>query len=178
MSTSNRDKLFLQATGLEAVAAWCEQPDRPTGMWGMVSAFDLRMRAAALRAQADVIRHDFLHPITVESNAHYAMSELTGLTWLELRDQEVLWFINRGRMRPTAHHGVGDTRLMTWSCQIHPCTFVSARYARGGSRNAKEAVRQHLRDKHDLIYPPPIRPSSHGVDRGPDPDASGEARQV
>lgn len=49
------ERLIAGAEALEEVARWSEQPDEPTGMPGVVSAFDLFMRAAAMRARADVL---------------------------------------------------------------------------------------------------------------------------
>lgn len=52
---TEQERLIAQAEILEDVARWSEQPDEPTGAFGVVSAFELVMRAAALRAQADVL---------------------------------------------------------------------------------------------------------------------------
>lgn len=52
---TERERLIAGAQALEDVARWSEQPDVPTGEHGVVSAFDLFMRAAALRARADVL---------------------------------------------------------------------------------------------------------------------------
>jgi hypothetical protein len=49
-----QERLYAGAEALEAVARWCEQPDEPTGAWGVLSANDLYLRAAAMRAEADV----------------------------------------------------------------------------------------------------------------------------
>lgn len=115
----------------------------------------LRETAVDVRRRRGHTDPTCLHPVTVESNAMHCMSLLTGLTWDELRDQEVLWFIYRGRMRPVAEPGPWDGPRMTWACQNRPCTYTSPWHGRGGSRLAKEAVRQHLRDKHDLMMPKP-----------------------
>lgn len=48
-------KMMAQAEILEVVAAWADQPDEPTGQRGMLTSQDLRMRAIALRVQADVL---------------------------------------------------------------------------------------------------------------------------
>ncbi len=52
---TEQERLRAGADVLDEVAHWSEQPDEPTGMYGVVSAFDLRMRAAALRTQAAVL---------------------------------------------------------------------------------------------------------------------------
>jgi hypothetical protein len=49
------DFLHAQADALEATADWADQPDSPTGCNGALTSMDLRMRAIALRVQADVL---------------------------------------------------------------------------------------------------------------------------
>jgi hypothetical protein len=53
---NERDKLLAQAEICDTLAAWCTQLDTPTGVPGYVSDQDLRLRAAALRAQAAIQR--------------------------------------------------------------------------------------------------------------------------
>lgn len=48
-------KMMAQAEILESVAAWADQPDEPTGRRGVLLSDDLRMRAIALRVQAEVL---------------------------------------------------------------------------------------------------------------------------
>lgn len=55
---SEYERLHAQAEILLVVAAWSEQPDEPTGTYGWVSSSDLKMRAAALRTEADVFYRD------------------------------------------------------------------------------------------------------------------------
>lgn len=52
---TQREVLIAQADILEEVAQWSEQPDKPTGSHGLITAEDLRLRAVALRVQADVL---------------------------------------------------------------------------------------------------------------------------
>lgn len=87
------------------------------------------------------------HPVTVEADMMTAISDMTGLTWDELADDEVIWFMLRG-MRPAPRP---FDKVISWHCQ-GSCQWVSPR-GRGGSRVLKEAVRQHLRDKHQLVRP-------------------------
>lgn len=47
------EKMRAGAEALDDAARWSEQPDMPSGVFGFVSANDLRMRAAAMRAVAD-----------------------------------------------------------------------------------------------------------------------------
>ena len=44
---------MIQAEILDEVAQWSEQPEEPTGWWGLLSSHDLRVCAAALRLEAD-----------------------------------------------------------------------------------------------------------------------------
>lgn len=60
MAMTKSERLIAGAEALEEVARWSEQP----GEHGVVSAFDLFMRAAALRAQADVLN---LERVSVEN---------------------------------------------------------------------------------------------------------------
>ena len=52
---TEKERLEAQADILEQVAKWSLQPDEPTGAHGLLSATDLMLRAAALRAEADVL---------------------------------------------------------------------------------------------------------------------------
>jgi hypothetical protein len=63
------ERLHAQAEILEKVLAWCVQPDVPTGRLGWVSATDLRMRAIALRTEADVMHAPQVPVITEEQAA-------------------------------------------------------------------------------------------------------------
>jgi len=87
------------------------------------------------------------HPVTVESDLMTAISRMTGLTWSELEDREVIWFLLQG-MRPVPRP---FDDVMSWYC-AGSCEWSSGR-GRGGSKQLKEAVRQHLRDKHGKVQP-------------------------
>lgn len=98
------------------------------------------------------------HPVVTESNLLYVVSQWTGLTWEELHDEELEWFMLQG-MHPTPV----DAHRMMWACWDCPPTPARGSepgrrgfktpYGRGGSRRLREAVRQHLRDKHGLVRP-------------------------
>ena len=87
------------------------------------------------------------HPVIVESDMLSAISNLTGLSWDELADREVIWFMLKG-MRPVPRSFLKG--VMSWHCQN--CEYISPS-GRGGSRALKESVRQHLKAKHNLVRP-------------------------
>ncbi|HLN78255.1 MAG TPA: hypothetical protein VK204_14495 [Nocardioidaceae bacterium] len=90
-----------------------------------------------------------LHPVVVDSDAMSAFSKITGLTWDELADVEVIWFMNRG-MKPEPRVGPYDSRVVFWRCfDPFGCGWVSP-IGGGGSSRLKQAVRQHLRDRHGI----------------------------
>lgn len=88
-----------------------------------------------------------LHPTVVDSDLMFGISVLTGLSWDEMSDPEVIWFLCRG-MRPIPRP---FDDVIEWRCQ-GSCQWFSPR-GKGGSKGLKEAVRQHLRDKHGLVQP-------------------------
>lgn len=55
VAMNERERLLAGADALEEAARWSEQPDEPTGCWAVLSAHDLYMRAAAKRAEAEVM---------------------------------------------------------------------------------------------------------------------------
>lgn len=52
---TEHDKLHGGADALEDMARWCQQPDYPSAVYGFCSAEELMLRAAAMRARADVL---------------------------------------------------------------------------------------------------------------------------
>lgn len=97
----------------------------------------------------------YRHPVRIESNLLYAISHLTGLTWNEMEDEEIIWFMLQG-LKPTPRRGPYDNNLsrMFWVCQIGPfpeiCEWTSG-IGYGGSKSIRDACRQHLRDKHGKV---------------------------
>ena len=92
-----------------------------------------------------------MHPVTMESNAISALSNLTGLEWHEINDHEIIWFMLRG-MRPVPRVGPYDGKAMKWECRKPGvvCGYVSP-WGRADSHVMRESVRQHLRDRHQEV---------------------------
>lgn len=95
----------------------------------------------------------YRHPVTTESNLLYAISQLTGLTYREMEDEEIIWFLLQG-LRPVVREGPRDGKAMFWLCQIgvrpEVCEWTSGT-GHGGSSPIRQACRQHLRDKHQKV---------------------------
>jgi hypothetical protein len=146
---NERDRLYAQADALDEVARWALQPDLPTGIPGAVTVEDLQLRAVALRTRAD-----------------FTPAPASGCGGCE-------------GMGAHRRHCPRNPNYTHWLPMQAAAEDLGDRVGSNntGLANTFYAAASELRTMHIEALARKIRRSSeHGLDRGPEPDASGEAR--